>query len=59
MNINNTNQQQPNNLLNGVNLADILKYLVKEYGWEELVSAINIRCFNFDPSIKSMYFYKL
>ena len=31
----------------------ILKYLVHEYGWDELGERININCFNYDPSIKS------
>jgi uncharacterized protein (DUF2132 family) len=31
----------------------MLEFLVAEYGWEELGEMINIRCFNFDPSIKS------
>jgi uncharacterized protein (DUF2132 family) len=45
--------EQPNNPLHGVKLADILERLVDEYGWEELGLIINIRCFNYDPSIKS------
>ena len=44
---------QANNFLHGVKLADIVEKLVEEYGWEELGERINIRCFNFDPSIKS------
>ena len=39
--------------LHGIKLVDILERLVDEYGWEELGMKINIRCFNFDPSIKS------
>ncbi len=27
--------------------------LVEHYGWEELGLRIDIRCFNYDPSIKS------
>lgn len=46
-------EQQPNNPLHGVKLVDMLEYLVKEYGWEDLGSVIDIRCFNYDPSIKS------
>ncbi len=45
--------QQPNNPLHGVKLADILEHLVEEYGWEELGMRINIRCFTHNPSIKS------
>lgn len=47
------NPEQKNNPLHGVRLIDILEYLHKEYGWEELGERINIRCFTFDPSIKS------
>jgi uncharacterized protein (DUF2132 family) len=45
--------EQKNNPLHGVKLADILEALVYEYGWEELGYRIDIRCFNYDPSIKS------
>jgi uncharacterized protein (DUF2132 family) len=48
-----TEQAQPNNPLHGVKLADILELLVSEYGWEHMGARINIRCFNYDPSIKS------
>jgi len=34
-------------------LEMILKRLVEYYGWEEMGQRINIRCFNFDPSIPS------
>ena len=46
-------KEQPNNPLHGVKLADMLEYLVDEYGWDKLGIMINIRCFNNDPSIKS------
>ena len=45
--------EQKNNPLHGIKLADILEELVSEYGWDELGSRIDIRCFNYDPSIKS------
>ena len=45
--------EQKNNPLHGVKLADILEALVNEYGWKELGCRIDIRCFNYDPSIKS------
>lgn len=44
---------QPNNPLHGVKLLEILEHLEDTYGWEELGSRINIRCFTHDPSIKS------
>ena len=47
--------EQKNNPLHGVKLADILEALVTEYGWEELGYRIDIRCFNYDPSIKSNF----
>lgn len=39
--------------LHGVTLEKILQELVAQYGWVELGRRIDIRCFNFDPSIKS------
>lgn len=39
--------------LHGVTLEMILQQLVTHYGWAELGRRINIRCFNFDPSVKS------
>ena len=46
-------QEQPNNPLHGIKLADILKFLVEKYGWDGLASRINVRCFTSNPSIKS------
>lgn len=47
------NNKQINNPLHGVKLADILEFLIDEYGWEELGMIININCFKKYPSIKS------
>tara|TARA_B100001179_G_C18345861_1_gene298643 strand:- start:139 stop:360 length:222 start_codon:yes stop_codon:yes gene_type:complete len=47
------NNEQPNNPLHGVKLADILEYLVDYYGWEVLGEKIKINSFNSNPSIKS------
>lgn len=47
------NPAQPNNPLHGKKLADILEFLVEEYGWEELGTRINIKCFTHNPSINS------
>ena len=44
---------QANNPLHGIKLADILDHLVAEYGWFDLGKRINIKCFTNDPSIKS------
>lgn len=46
-------EQQPNNPLHGVKLAAILEHLVKVYGWPELGTIIDIRCFNYEPTVKS------
>ena len=50
---NDSKQEQPNNPLHGVKLADIMEYLEREFGWETLGTEININCFNSNPSIKS------
>ncbi|WP_153916594.1 VF530 family DNA-binding protein [Shewanella sp. TC10] len=44
---------QVNNPLHGIKLETIVNDLVDKYGWEELGSRINIRCFNDNPSVKS------
>lgn len=49
----NPSEQQPNNPLHGVKLADILERLTAEYTWEQLGERINIRCFTHEPSIQS------
>lgn len=49
----NSPEEQPNNPLHGVKLADMLEFLVDRLGWAEMGAKINIRCFNSDPSVKS------
>ena len=44
---------QSNDPLHGITLEKMVTSLVEYYGWEELGQRINIRCFNYDPSIKS------
>ncbi|MBX7242030.1 MAG: VF530 family protein [Bacteroidia bacterium] len=39
--------------LHGVTLKMIVEALYEYYGWEALGFQINIRCFNFEPSVKS------
>jgi uncharacterized protein (DUF2132 family) len=39
--------------LHGVTLEMILTHLVERFGWEEMGRRVDIRCFNFDPSIAS------
>ena len=42
-----------NNPLHGITLKKILTELVDKFGWDGLGERINIRCFNYDPSINS------
>jgi len=44
---------QENNPLHGVKLLHVIEILVEYYGWEQLAIRIPIRCFSFDPSVKS------
>ena len=44
---------QANNPLHGIKLETIVTELVEKYGWEELGTRINIRCFIDNPSVKS------
>lgn len=48
-----TTGPHPKDPLHGVTLEALLTELVGHYGWAELGRRIDIRCFNFDPSIKS------
>lgn len=45
--------QQANNPLHGVKLADIVERLQAHYGWQGLADQININCFKSEPSVKS------
>lgn len=46
-------KNQSKDPLHGKTLLMILEHLVEYYGWEHLGHKIDIRCFNYDPSIKS------
>ena len=46
-------EEQLNNPLHGVKLAQILERLVAYYGWEYLAERVNIRCFMYNPTMKS------
>ena len=39
--------------LEGKTLEYIVKYLVDYYGWEQLGSHINVKCFTNNPSVQS------
>ena len=43
----------PRDPLHGLTLEMILATLVAHYGWPELGRRIRVRCFTFNPSIKS------
>jgi uncharacterized protein (DUF2132 family) len=45
--------RKSNDPLHGVTLERLLTELVAEFGWETLGERIDIRCFRFEPSIKS------
>jgi len=47
------NNNPSNDPLHGITLEMILVKLVEHYGWDKLGRLINIRCFNYDPDIKS------
>jgi len=42
-----------NDPLHGITLETLLTELVERYGWAELGDRVPVRCFLFDPSIKS------
>jgi len=46
-------QAQPRNPLHGQTLEVIVTALFEEYGWAGLDARIPLRCFAFEPSIKS------
>jgi len=42
-----------NDPLHGVTLEKLLTELVAHHGWDGLAELVPVRCFQFDPSIKS------
>jgi uncharacterized protein (DUF2132 family) len=49
----NKKQAQPNNVVHGIKLKDMLTYLIEYLGWEEMGKRVDINCFNSNPSIRS------
>jgi hypothetical protein len=43
----------PNDPLHGITLETVLQRMVDRHGWERMADQIPIRCFMFDPTIKS------
>jgi uncharacterized protein (DUF2132 family) len=48
-----TPSSHPRDPLHGITLKEIVSQLVERHGWEELGRKIPVRCFLFDPSLKS------
>jgi uncharacterized protein (DUF2132 family) len=46
-------ESHPKDPLHGVTLERVVTELVAAYGWEQLAQQVPVRCFQFDPSIKS------
>lgn len=46
-------QEQLDNPFHGVKLVQVLERLVAFYGWEYLGERVNIRCFMYNPTMKS------
>lgn len=49
-----TDSRPPSNdPLHGITLETIVRSLQARHGWEKMAERIPVRCFQFDPSIKS------
>lgn len=46
-------EKPPKDPLQGVTLETIVTELAAEFGWEDLGRQVPVRCFRFDPSVKS------
>ena len=46
-------QKPSNDPLHGITLERLLTELVEAYGWAELARRVPVRCFQYDPSIRS------
>lgn len=46
-------RSHPNDPLHGITLETIVKTLVDRHGWQEMAYRIPIRCFMFNPTVKS------
>ena len=43
----------PRDPLHGITLENIINQLVERHGWNEMARRIPVRCFQFNPSVKS------
>ena len=39
--------------MHGITLEKIVTHLVEHHGWDEMARRIPVRCFEFNPSVKS------
>ena len=46
-------EEELNDPFHGVKLVQVLERLVDYYGWEYLAERVNIRCFMYNPTMKS------
>ncbi len=46
-------RSHPRDPLHGINLETIVSELVLRHGWKAMAEHIPVRCFQFDPSVKS------
>ena len=45
--------EHPRDPLHGITLEKILQQMVERHGWEVMAERIPVRCFQFNPSVKS------
>jgi len=45
--------KNPKDPLHGITLENLLTQLVRRHGWRELGKRIPVRCFQYNPSVKS------
>ena len=45
--------KNPKDPLHGITLESLLTRLIQRHGWGELARRIPVRCFMFDPTVKS------
>ncbi len=46
-------QKHSKDPLHGVTLETVVKSIVRRHGWREMARRIPVRCFMFDPTVKS------
>lgn len=48
-----TPMSHPRDPLHGITLETIVNHLVQKHGWKVMADRIPVRCFQFNPSVKS------